>query len=69
MAIDHDTRLAAVVMRGGLVHVISLDDGKLIATTAPGGLRCSVAWLSSGEQSPQFVVATENGLIVYELER
>lgn len=48
---------------------IKSTDGKLIATTARGGLRCSVAWLSSGEQSPQFVVATENGLIVYELER
>ncbi len=56
-------------MRGGLVHIINLDDGKLIATTAPGGLRCSVAWLSSDEQSPQFVVATGNSLIAYELER
>lgn len=69
MAIDHETRLAAVAMRGGLVHIINLDDGKLIATTAPGGLRCSVAWLSSDEQSPQFVVATGNSLIAYELER
>lgn len=69
LAIDNGARLAAAAMRGGLVHVIDLDDGKLLATVAPQSNRCSVAWLARTEESPQLIVATEDGLFAYQLER
>ncbi len=69
LAIDDGARLAAAAMRGGLVHVIDLDDGKLIATVAPQSQRCSVSWLPRTGQSPQLIIATDDGLFAYKLER
>lgn len=69
MAIAHDARLAAVAMRGGLIHVIELDEGELIATIAPQGSRCSVSWLPREGKLPHVVVTSETGTVAFELER
>ncbi len=69
LAIDNATRVAAAAVRGGLVHVINLDTGKLIATVNSQSEQCSVAWLPREGKSPLLIVASDDGMTSSELER
>lgn len=49
---------AAVAMRGGLVHVVDLETGKILAHAVDQGQLSQVAWLGRQDQSPLLLVAS-----------
>ena len=58
---------AAVAMRGGLVHVVDLETGQLVACATEQGTRPQVTWLPRPDASPLLVVATGNALNAFEV--
>lgn len=67
MVVDSATGLAAVGMRGGLVHIVDVPAGKISATVAKPGATTDVALLSNGESTPTLLVASGNALTAYKL--
>jgi hypothetical protein len=58
---------AAAAMRGGLVHVVDLATGQLIARAAGQGMSPHVAWLPRNGSSPLLVVASGENLNAFEV--
>jgi hypothetical protein len=58
---------AAVAMRGGLVHVVDIDNGQIIASVTDQGSRTQVAWLPREGKSPLLLVATGRDLNAFEV--
>jgi hypothetical protein len=58
----------AVGLRGGLVHVVDLDRGEIIAHTPGQGTRPEVGWLAAeGAGPPLLLVATGDALNAFRL--
>jgi peroxiredoxin len=58
---------AAVAMRGGLIHVVDLESGQIVAHVEEQGQRTQVAWLPREGQSPLLLVATGKDLNAFEV--
>lgn len=64
----HSRPWVAVGMRGGLVHVVDITEGQIIATVGGQGARPKVAWLEhESDESPLLVVATGGALRAFSV--
>lgn len=69
IAVSKERMWAAVAMRGGLIHVVDLQQGTIIASVAGQGFQASVSWHPRDDASPLLVVATGSELNGFEVER
>ena len=60
--------LAAVAMRGGLVHVIDLATGKIVGHAVNQGEGPEVAWLERVDKPPLLLVASGAAVNAFEIE-
>jgi hypothetical protein len=60
--------LAAVAIRGGLIHVVDLTNGKIVAHVAEQGEGADVAWLERKDQPPLLLVASGAAVNAFEIE-
>lgn len=67
MVMDLPTGHAAVGMRGGLVHVVEVAEGKILATVAVPGATTDVALLSNGNGLPTLLVANGKSLSAHQI--
>lgn len=66
--IDHGHRWAAMAMRGGLVNVVNLNTGELIATVAGLATRPQVAWCPREGKTPLLIATATNQLRAFQVE-
>jgi peroxiredoxin len=68
MSIATDKPWAAVGMRDGLIHVVVLSSGEVIAHARDQGQRPEVAWLQREGQSPLLLVANGDAVQAFVVE-
>ena len=68
MAVVATPPMAAAAMRGGLIHVVDLKTGKIIAHAVDQGEMPQVAWLQRQGTSPLLLVATGAAVNAFEVE-
>jgi hypothetical protein len=54
-------------MREGLVHVVDLESGKIIAHAKDQGMHTEVAWVEREEKSPLLVIASGSAVSAFEV--
>jgi hypothetical protein len=59
--------LAAVAMRGGLIHVVDLATGDVVGHVVDQGERSEVAWLERTDQTPLLLVAGGAAVNAFEV--
>ena len=59
---------AAVAMRGGLVHIVDISSGELVATVTLPGRRSDVGWLQREGKLPLLLTASGKAIAAYEIK-
>lgn len=67
MSVAASLPLAAVAMRGGLVHIVDLETGQIIAHAVDQGELVQVAWLERQAQQPLLLVASGSSINAFEI--
>ena len=66
LALNPQRQWGAIGLRGGVVHVVDLSNGKIIATVHDQGQRPEVTWCTS--DSPLVLVATGKAIVAYRVQ-
>lgn len=67
MNVDAETGWVAVAMRGGMVHVVDANEGKIIATANQPTRSTDIAWQVRPDQTPLLVICWNGSVDAYEV--